>query len=479
MSGNSGSPFVSKLPLNRKIRLFKNSLLQNILPAFPFNLEKASANLLSITVDEKSTVQIPEELLRRMERKVDSLQTIMELSSIISSTLDFDELITLVMEKAKAVMEAEACSILIYNKEMNRLEFEVALCSEGPTSQILRKQVTLQMGQGIAGWVAENLKPIVIEDVQKDKRFFADADRMTGFKTKGIIAVPLVGRSGLIGVAEVINPGEKEHDMEVFQLLCRQFAIAIENSFFHRESLERERMKQELDIASAIQKSFLPASPVFRKGGLTVSATNISAAKVGGDVYDFVELEEDRAGVFIGDVSGKGISAALYMAKVSSEFRYISRLSASPSQALERLNQSLAGSPRGMFLSCIYVVCDTSTGNFQVAVAGHPPFLRLTDGSVMVMTFPAGPPLGIVPAAYPSSVFALNKGDRLLLMTDGVFDAKNKEGRRLGFETVVKFAETQIDQEELINSLVGFVDNFSGTARPADDLTIMEIKWGF
>ncbi len=426
---------------------------------------------------KKPTVEISGEVLRSMEKKVEDLKTLMELSSVISSTLDFSELISIVMEKAKAVMEAEACSILIYNRDTNKLEFEVALCGEGSASELLKKQVTLEMGQGIAGWVAQNLKPLVIDDAASDDRFCAEADKLTGFTTKGIIAVPLIGRGGLIGVAEVINP-KRDYDMEIFQLLCRQFAIAIENSLFYRESLERERMKQELDIASAIQKSFLPSSPVYKKGNLTISAKNISAAKVGGDIYDFVEPADGRVGVLIGDVSGKGVSAAIYMAKVSSDFRYIARLSDSPSMALDRLNISLAGSPRGMFLTGIYMVVDTATGGFEVSVAGHPPFLWVSDGLVRVMSVPGGPPLGIIPAEYPSSVFTLGRGDRLIMMTDGVFEAKNRDGKRLGFDTVVNFVKGHVQEEQLIDRLVDLVDVFSGAVDRADDLTIVELKWG-
>ena len=426
---------------------------------------------------EKPTVEISGEVLKGMEKKVEDLKTLMDLSYVISSTLDFSELISIVMEKAKAVMEAGACSILIYNKDTNKLEFEVALCEEGSTSALLKKQVTLEMGQGIAGWVARNLKPLVIPDVGSDKRFYGDADKLTGFTTKSIIAVPLIGRGGLIGVAEVINP-KKDYDMEMFQLLCRQFAIAIENSLFHKESIERERMKQELDIASAIQKSFLPASPVFIKDNLMISAKNISAAKVGGDIYDFVELAEGGVGVLIGDVSGKGVSAAIYMAKVSSDFKYIARLTDSPSKALDRLNISLAGSPRGMFLTGIYMIVDTATGHFDVSVAGHPPFLWLSDGAVRVMSLPAGPPVGIVPSEYPVASFRLDRSDRLLLLTDGVFDVKSRDGQRLGFDAVVSFVKGHMHEEDLIERLVDFADDFSGGGDRADDLTIVELRWG-
>ncbi len=155
---------------------------------------------------KEPTVTVSRDYLKNIERKVEDLKTLIEVSTIISSTLDFNDLITLVMEKTKQVMDAEACSILLYNRDTNRLEFEVALCKEETASEKLMEKVTLEMGQGIAGWVAENLKPLIIENAKEDKRFYGKADDMTGFTTRSLIAAPLIGRCGLIGVAEILNP---------------------------------------------------------------------------------------------------------------------------------------------------------------------------------------------------------------------------------------------------------------------------------
>ena len=210
------------------------------------------------------------------------------------------------------------------------------------------------MGRGIAGYVARHLQPLVIPDARSDKRFLGEADKQTGFTTKSLIAVPLVGRGGLIGVAEIINPRHKvsfsDYDLEIFQTLCGQVAIAIENSIFHKESLEHERHMHELDLASTIQRSFLPESPVFHQGRMVVSAVNIPAKRVGGNLYDFVALGEGLAGVFIGDISGKGISAALYMAKIVSDFRYLAHRGNSPELVLDHLNALMTKAPRGLFL---------------------------------------------------------------------------------------------------------------------------------
>jgi sigma-B regulation protein RsbU (phosphoserine phosphatase) len=436
-------------------------------------IKKAMVNEPTITVNQA--------YLTTIEKKVEDLRTLIEVSAIISSTLDFNELMILVMEKAKSLMKAEGCSILLYNKETNKLEFDLALCREESVVDILKSKVSLDMGQGIAGWVAEHQTPLLIRDVKTDSRFYPDADQLTCFTTRSVIAVPLVGRGGLIGVAEILNPKNKDFfrddDSEIFQTLCRQVAIAIENARFHKESVEKEKLRQELEIASVIQKSFLPESPNFKKDRLMLSAINLSATQVGGDLYDFIELSPNKVGVLIGDVSGKGISAALYMAKVLSDFRHIAPQVVAPEIALTRLNSVLSRVPRGMFLTAIYGIVDLSTGNHSLSVAGHPPFLWLTRGEVRVMNVASGPPLGILPIEYPYTEISLKKGDKILFLTDGVFEAKNKEGKRIGFEKLVRFIKEHRGEGYLIQKIFDYVDEFSKGLARADDLTLVELSW--
>jgi sigma-B regulation protein RsbU (phosphoserine phosphatase) len=427
---------------------------------------------------KESNVIVSEAYLKKLEKRVEDLKVLIDVSTIISSTLELGDLMPLVMEKAKTIMDAEACSILFYNKETNKLEFEIAICKAKSTSDILKKKITLDMGQGIAGWVAANLKEVIVNDVKTDSRFYQEADKLTGFKTKSIVALPLIGRSGLIGVAEIINPKKQDYDMEILHILSRQFAIAIENALFHKESLGRERLKQELEIASAVQKSFLPESPIFRKGNIMASAVNIPATKVGGDIYDFIEPVKGKVGILIGDVSGKGVSAALYMAKALSDFRYIAHEIDSPETTLTIFNSILSKTPRGMFLTATYIIGDLDTGKICLSVAGHPPFLWLTNGKVRVMDVESGPPLGILPTDYQSVKFSLNSGDKLLLLTDGVFEAKNKKGKRIGFKNVVRFIRKHSDEDQLVQRITEYINDFSQGMERADDLTIVEVKWG-
>ncbi len=426
---------------------------------------------------EGARITVSEDYLRGLEKKIEALTDVVKLFSTISATLDLEVLIKLVMEQAKRMMEAEGCSILLYNRKTKKLEFEVTLCDDDAASGILKEKVSLDLGQGIAGWVAANQEPLVIDDVTKDSRFYSGADRLTGFTTRNLSAFPLVGRRGLIGVAEIINTRKKDLDPELLKILCRQFAIAIENALYHRESLERERLRQELRIASEVQKSFLPQEPVFSKGRLTVSAVNIPASKVGGDIYDFTEPAEGKAGVLIGDVSGKGISAALYMAKIISDFRYTAHLEESPEVVLNRLNSRLSAAPMGMFLTAIYMVVDLGTGEAALSGAGHPPMLLVRDGEVRVMDVLSGPPLGILPLQYPCRTLSLREGDTLLLLTDGVFEAKNPEGERIGFNRIVEFVRQRGSGEGLLEGIVEYVNGFSRGVEKGDDITLVEVRW--
>lgn len=431
-------------------------------------------------MEEKHPLTAAEEHLKSMEQKVEDLRLLMDVSSIISSTLDFNELIGLVMEKAKEVMHADACSILVYNRKTERLEFEVALGCDETSGDILKKHVTLGLGEGIAGWVAQNLKPVIVGQAAEDNRHSNKADTKTGFTTKSMIAVPLVGRSGLIGVAEILNPIGRDtfsdYDLEIFQTLCRQIAVAMENAVFHLESLERERLKQELELAATIQRSFLPPLSTYEHGIWRVAGFTLAAKHVGGDLYDFSEPVPGRIGVLIGDISGKGVSAALFMAKVVSDFRYQMHGNDDPGVVLSSLNRQMSNTPRGMFLTAMYIVADMQTGDVKISAAGHPPFLWITEDAVKVMDLEGGPPVGIMEIDYPTNEFSLAPGDRLIMVTDGVFDAKNSEGERLGFEEIVAFATRNRKEDRLADLIVDLVNNFTGEANRADDLTIVELR---
>lgn len=206
--------------------------------------------------------QDPRADIARLERRLQQLASLMEVSVLIGSSLNLTEVLNQVMQKAKAVMDAEAVSILLWNERTNKLEFEVAVGEGTVTLETLKTKITLDLGQGIAGAVALTRAPELIADATADPRFYRDADKTTGFTTRSMLVAPLVVRDKLIGVAEVINPrggGQfTPEELDLFSTYCRQVAVAIENARLHTVLLERQREAQQLEFAALVQQSFLP-----------------------------------------------------------------------------------------------------------------------------------------------------------------------------------------------------------------------------
>lgn len=420
--------------------------------------------------------------LSRLTDRVERLSSLIEVGAIISSSLDLDEVLRLVMTKARTVMESETCSILLLDEETEELTFALTLGNDDE-SEALLGAIRLKMGQGVAGWCAQNRQSVVVNDVASDNRFFSGADKKTGFTTRSLIAVPLLHQDRLIGVAEVINPLLKdafdESDKELFETFCRQVAIAIDNARFHQAFLQQQRLREQLEVASTIQDSFLPDEKSGQADeGYILEATSNPAQTVGGDLYDHFLLPGHRLALMIGDVSGKGVAASLYMAKVVSEFRYLARLLPDPAEVVSRLNRSLCDSSRlGMFVTGVYWIVDLRHGTVSFCNAGHmPSLLRRADGKVELIEGQASPPMGISPdIGYQTSRLNLESGDSLLMLTDGVIEAWDENREQFGYERLLELAGQVPPGQPMVAQVVKAVDDWEGEQSAHDDVTLLEM----
>jgi putative methionine-R-sulfoxide reductase with GAF domain/HD superfamily phosphohydrolase YqeK len=191
--------------------------------------------------------------LKRIEERVGRLALLSQLSQILNSTLDHQEVRRRAMEAATQLMKAEVGSLLLVDEEKQQLYFEVALGDKEETV----KTITLNMGEGIAGWVAQNGKPLIVNKPEKDPRFFKGVDERTGFKTRNIICVPVKVKEKVIGVLEAINKGKEEdfdkEDLFLFTSLADQVAIALDNARLYQE-LEEMFFQTAESLADAIEK---------------------------------------------------------------------------------------------------------------------------------------------------------------------------------------------------------------------------------
>lgn len=422
--------------------------------------------------------------IESLKRRLIFFSSLMEVSAIITSTFDLDELISRVLEMSQRVMASEASTLMLLDEETGMLECKVAL---GVVGDKLKDGFKLQPGQGIAGWVAQHGESLVVRDVTKDKRFFAGVDKKTGFVTRSILCSPLIMHNKVIGVAEVVNRVDgksfDDEDRQLFETFCRGVAVAVQNAQMHRKLLTNQLMEQQLEMASAIQQGFLPRSFSLKvENRFEIAARNLPASMVGGDFYDCIELRPDLLGITIGDVSGKGVPAALYMARLLSDFRFYAHQAEAPVPTMQILNEMLTErSQQGMFVTMIYMTLDTGRGVLDFVNAGHlPPYLLRREGDELLkLNGGKGIPLGIRdPTEFTPDRVELAHGDTLVLFSDGVMDAKNPDGEAF---TVSRLEDVirgrRVSAGDLVNRIIEALMGHCKGEKQFDDVTVLVLRW--
>lgn len=422
--------------------------------------------------------------INELQRKANFFSSLIDMSVLLTSTFDLDELIRKVLEISQSVMNSEASSVMLLNDEKGVLECRVALGRVGKT---LEESFTLKLGQGIAGWVAEHRQPVVVPDVMQDGRFYSGTDKRTGFTTRSIMAAPLIAQGKLLGVAEVVNPLDgrsfNEEDLQLFGTFCRGVSVAVQNAQMHLALLNNQRFQQQLELASTIQQGFLPRSfNLSGAGKFEIAAMNQPASLVGGDFYDCIELRPDLLGITIGDVSGKGMPAALYMARLISDFRFQAHQAEDPVPTIKILNQMLSErSQQGMFVTMVYMTLDAIHGRINYVNGGHiPPILfRRSTGELTRLYVSEGIPLGILSdTRFEEAQHVLISGDTVVLFSDGILDAKNSKGEKFSLRQVENAVRGDWrSPRELVNRIVKAVTTHAGNERQFDDITIMALNW--
>ena len=245
------------------------------------------------------------------------------------------------------------------------------------------------------------------------------------------------------------------------------------------ETQKIEIMERELSIAKNIQESFLPKEKPDVPG-IEISAKMVTALQVGGDLYDFLKISDKKAGVMIGDVSGKGVPAALYMAKVVSEFKSYTN-EAFASEAIKKLNNQLCEeSGSGLFVTLSYLIFDTETASVSYSSGGHLPLIiaRENETEPLVIDLKEGTPLGLFEGDFSEEKIQYKKGDKFILYTDGVTEAMDPKGEMYGQERLVDLVKknSSLGPEEIVELIQNEINKFEGKQKQHDDITAMVVK---
>jgi sigma-B regulation protein RsbU (phosphoserine phosphatase) len=414
----------------------------------------------------------------RLEHLLELYKGLVEVSALINGITASDELLPEILEVARRVLHVEAASLFMLN-DHDALELVISR-GYGAATLEATPRITVPRGKGIAGWVIANRQPLLVADAYADPRFYREADAQTGFRTRSLLCVPLLGGEKEIGVLQVLNPVGREafdeHDLEVFTAYGNLAATAIEKLRTLERQRIQERRMQEFAFAHEIQESFLPQT-LPRFANLSFAAAYRPAETVGGDFYDVLVLSPDEVYFVIGDVSGKGVPAALLMAQALSILRLIVKPGVTPAGAMMRWNEMITGRTiRGMFITALVgrMICSTRTVEFCSAGHCHPMRVQ-ADGTVRDVTIPGSPPLGLLPQLSGSAhTVQLAPCEWFVLFTDGLtesFDADRIALDRDGVHSLL--ARRFENASDVVAALQAGESQHRGNSVPHDDLTVL------
>lgn len=395
-----------------------------------------------------------------------------ELTHDFASSLDIEETLRHAIDRFMDYLNAEAASIFLLEDDAKAL-----VCREcaGPVDI---RGLRLAPDQGIVGQTVQHNQSKIVRDVSSNPSFSDNVDKDTGFVTRSILCAPLSVRGECLGALELLNKRSADglfdlNDLQLATTVASAAALSIHNARMALELVEQERVRKELELARQIQESLLPSHidedfPVF---GL-----NLPAREVSGDFYDFLHLPDGRIYFALADVSGKGMNAALLMAKTTSLLRCLAKQAGDPGELLRQVNREVCDTATmGMFVTIIAGYLDPLSGRAEIANGGHQPaLLRKPDGSYREIEAGA-PPLGVLSdIEFPITELRLD-GHSLLLYTDGLSESTDADGRELevaGMQAMIESAAS-VSREQRLEQLIEHWQ--TAGYQTHDDITLMLI----
>jgi len=415
------------------------------------------------------------------ERQARNLKALLGVAKALASEIKLDNLLQVIVAKAAEVMDAERATLFLYDKPRNELWSKT-------TQKLEINEIRVALGVGIAGTVAKTRALINIGDAYADPRFDSTFDKQTGYRTRSILCLPLIGNGdSLVGVIQVLNKRNRETfdkiDESLLAGLSDHITVALERGRLIEAYIEKERLEEGLKLAHDIQMSMLPKTfpPFPERRDLDIFAAITPAKKVGGDFYDFFFLDENRLCFAIGDVSGKGVPAALFMAVTKTLFKAIAGRVQNPGEILSTVNREICrDNDSQMFTTLFCGILDTRTGEIRYSNGGHNPPYHLSRAGVQQVPKTGGRVLGLLEeTTYAGSRLVLGPGETLLLYTDGVTEALDpaeqffSERRLESILTQINFASAR----EQIEYLTREITLFAAGAEQADDITTLAIRF--
>ncbi len=368
----------------------------------------------------------------------------------------------------------------------------ILMLKEGNPSQFIPRVIRINnprlknqkilVSQSIINLAVNQNSSILTSDAQDDTRFKAEVS-IINLNIHSAMCVPLWNNKEIIGViyADRIYKLEQftEEDLKLMTLLANLAAIKIENAKLVELGIEKEKMEKELSLASQIQRDFLPKENPKSKG-FEIAGTNVPCYQVGGDYYDFIDIDPDRIGITIADVSGKGVSASLLMASLRAALQSEVHSEYNIERMVKKLNDFVhRSSSSNKFITFFFSELNKKTSELKYINAGHnPPFIMDSKGNIRRLES-SGFCLGMFPNIdYKMEKLNLHVGDTALLFTDGFTESRNKDNEEFEEKRMIQLMKkhSKIGAEELIEKINQELEEFTVGTEQSDDQTIVVIK---
>ncbi len=316
---------------------------------------------------------------------------------------------------------------------------------------------------------------------------------IAALRLTSILCVPIRTQNSVLGIlymdTDIADHEYKNDDLLLAAAAGNSAGLALENARNHQALLDKQRIEQDIEAAWTIQESFLVSDWPTNDRRFEVYGVTEPAKVVGGDFYDFAYLDEDRVGMLIGDVSGKGVPAALTMAQLLAEFRLSAPGVKSPAELLAQLNEGLVKrSRRGMFCTVAVVGINLREGTMMGANAGHHPMVLASENGITTSVPASGPPLGVIPdISWEDVRITIDPGDTLLFYTDGIVEARAGTTRAPGGPGPEEYGLEGLERvvgdhypttpRDLITRVIGDVHDFCSPLSPHDDCTMIALRY--
>jgi sigma-B regulation protein RsbU (phosphoserine phosphatase) len=425
-------------------------------------------------------VAIENARLFRSERHYnETLETLAEIGREMSSILDLDVLLTRIASLTKRIIDYRTFGILLLHETTNMLEMKLAVRYGEENSA-----KNIKLGEGLVGWAALYKEPLLVSDVSKDPRYINLVEDV-----RSELVIPMLIKDRCIGVFDLESPelnAFTKENKELLTLLASQAAVAIENARLYEEVRRNEdRIEKELRFAQRVQAALLPSEPPRRLRNADVAGRFAPAHELGGDLHDFIDPEPNSLVVAVGDVSGKGVPAALYSAFAAELVRsrtYRRRYTPdkfSVAGVLQAMNTILHDRQlEEYYCTLCYAFFDFKRRTVTLSNSGLPYPVRCSDDDCGQIELP-GVPLGSFSGvSYDEVTLPLRAGDLFVFCTDGIFEAANAEGKEYGAKRLcdVVREHRKATAREIVDAIFDSVILFRGTAPQGDDMTAVAVK---